>query len=59
MGHRNHLKYIFYTLDIKCHAFPEPEKQQIWEIVKEELQDILRKYSLDFSKEQMKVKKKV
>ncbi|XP_016118757.1 deoxynucleoside triphosphate triphosphohydrolase SAMHD1-like, partial [Sinocyclocheilus grahami] len=33
----------------------EPEKQQLWEIIKDELQDILKKYSLDFSKEQMKI----
>ncbi|XDV16838.1 hypothetical protein PO909_016368, partial [Leuciscus waleckii] len=37
------------------HAFPEPEKQQLWEIINDELQDILKKYSLDFSKEQMKI----
>ncbi|KAL1281478.1 hypothetical protein QQF64_000281 [Cirrhinus molitorella] len=33
----------------------EPEKQQIWEIITDELHDILKKYSLDFSKEQMKI----
>ncbi|KAK7161024.1 hypothetical protein R3I94_003864 [Phoxinus phoxinus] len=33
----------------------EPEKQQAWEIIKDELKDILKIYSLDFSKEQMKV----
>ncbi|RXN03155.1 deoxynucleoside triphosphate triphosphohydrolase SAMHD1-like [Labeo rohita] len=33
----------------------EPEKQQIWQIIKDELQVILKKYSLDFSKEQMKI----
>ncbi|XP_073697901.1 deoxynucleoside triphosphate triphosphohydrolase SAMHD1-like [Garra rufa] len=36
-------------------ASQEPEKQQLWEIIKDELQDILKKYSLDFSKEQMKI----
>ncbi|KAK2909493.1 hypothetical protein Q8A67_005330 [Cirrhinus molitorella] len=33
----------------------EPEKQQIGEIITYELHDILKKYSLDFSKEQMKI----
>ncbi|XP_039540206.1 deoxynucleoside triphosphate triphosphohydrolase SAMHD1-like [Pimephales promelas] len=33
----------------------EPEKQQIWEIINDELQEILKKYSLDFSNEQMKI----
>ncbi|CAM4454681.1 unnamed protein product [Leuciscus chuanchicus] len=33
----------------------EPEKQQSWEIIMDELKDILKKYSLDFSKEQMKI----
>ncbi|XP_052402770.1 deoxynucleoside triphosphate triphosphohydrolase SAMHD1-like [Carassius gibelio] len=36
-------------------ASEEPEKQQLWEIIKDELQDILKKYSLNFSKEQMKI----
>ncbi|KAK2909490.1 hypothetical protein Q8A67_005327 [Cirrhinus molitorella] len=40
---------------MKCHAFPEPEKQQLWDIIQDELQDILKKYSLDFSKEKMKI----
>ncbi|KAK2909494.1 hypothetical protein Q8A67_005331 [Cirrhinus molitorella] len=44
-----------FTEDIKCHAFPEPEKQQLWDIIQDELQDILKKYSLDFSKEKMKI----
>ncbi|KAG1955778.1 HD domain-containing metal-dependent phosphohydrolase family protein [Pimephales promelas] len=33
----------------------EPVKQQAWEIINDELQDILKKYSLDLSKEQMKI----
>ncbi|XP_067260335.1 deoxynucleoside triphosphate triphosphohydrolase SAMHD1-like [Chanodichthys erythropterus] len=33
----------------------EPEKQQLWEIINDELQDILKKYSLFFSKKQMKI----
>ncbi|KAL1281473.1 hypothetical protein QQF64_000276 [Cirrhinus molitorella] len=33
----------------------EPEKQQLWDIIQDELQDILKKYSLDFSKEKMKI----
>ncbi|XP_026120864.1 deoxynucleoside triphosphate triphosphohydrolase SAMHD1-like [Carassius auratus] len=36
-------------------ASEEPEKQQLWEIIKDELQDVLKKYSLNFSKEQMKI----
>ncbi|XP_050960958.1 deoxynucleoside triphosphate triphosphohydrolase SAMHD1-like, partial [Labeo rohita] len=36
-------------------ASEEPEKQQLWEMIKDELQEILQKYSLDFSKEQMKI----
>uniref|UniRef100_A0A9J8CDE6 HD domain-containing protein n=1 Tax=Cyprinus carpio carpio TaxID=630221 RepID=A0A9J8CDE6_CYPCA len=36
-------------------ASEEAEKQQLWEIIKDELQEILKKYSLDFSKEQMKI----
>ncbi|XP_016118316.1 deoxynucleoside triphosphate triphosphohydrolase SAMHD1-like [Sinocyclocheilus grahami] len=36
-------------------ASEEAEKQQLWEIIKDELQDILKKYSLDFSKEQIKI----
>ncbi|XP_042610275.1 deoxynucleoside triphosphate triphosphohydrolase SAMHD1-like [Cyprinus carpio] len=36
-------------------ANEEAEKQQLWEIIKDELQEILKKYSLDFSKEQMKI----
>ncbi|KAG1974107.1 HD domain-containing metal-dependent phosphohydrolase family protein [Pimephales promelas] len=33
----------------------EPKKQEAWEIIEEELKDILKKYSLDFSKEQIKI----
>ncbi|XP_067296699.1 deoxynucleoside triphosphate triphosphohydrolase SAMHD1-like [Pseudorasbora parva] len=33
----------------------ESEKQQLWDLIKDELQDILKKYSLDFSKEQLKI----
>ncbi len=51
--------YIYCTEYIQLNSFPEPEKQKLWEIIKDELQDILKKYSLDFSKEQMKVKKRM
>ncbi len=46
-----------YTDDIQLHVFLEAGKTQLWEIIKDELQDILKKNSLDFSKEQMKVNK--
>ncbi|KAK2909492.1 hypothetical protein Q8A67_005329 [Cirrhinus molitorella] len=50
-GYRKSLQDLKKSYD----ASEEPEKQQLWEIIKDELQDILKKYSLDFSKEQTKI----
>lgn len=49
--HRKSLQELKKSYD----ASEEPEKQQLWEMITDELQDILKKYTLDFSKEQMKI----
>ncbi|XP_009294109.1 deoxynucleoside triphosphate triphosphohydrolase SAMHD1 isoform X1 [Danio rerio] len=49
--HRKSLQDLKKSYD----ASEEPDKQQLWEMITDELQDILKKYTLDFSKEQMKI----
>ncbi|XP_068076983.1 deoxynucleoside triphosphate triphosphohydrolase SAMHD1 isoform X2 [Danio rerio] len=50
-----HRKSLLQELKRSYDASEEPDKQQLWEMITNELQDILKKYTLDFSKEQMKI----